>query len=242
MAYVEIAQNAAWHADYLQGDFMQAKLLDNALADYQDGVCMATCAYWIAHHAQYRTFGVKRATSVRLDFLRNRHKFAAICRQQGTYEELARGRAGNSNSPAYATALDRFVKAFGLALTGQREHLFMSFVANYTYGNPGRAKFVQRATPKFEDLATFLNQTHTYNIINFDGVHPHSICCYKSGGKKGANSHLYVFDPNRGEFKVPEGEIDHFFANLLYEYIEMEGGHSSITALRVRNTAWLAKV
>ena len=63
----------------------------------------------------------------------------------------------------------------------------------------------------------------------------HAICCYKSGGKFGYYSHLYVFDPNLAEFKVPASEIYLFFA-VLHAYYQKNHGRNwwSITPLEVR--------
>jgi hypothetical protein len=47
----------------------------------------------------------------------------------------------------------------------------------------------------------------------------HGICSYKSSGKIfGFGSHLYVFDPNFGEFRVPGGQIRDFYSSLFCVY------------------------
>ena len=66
-----------------------------------------------------------------------------------------------------------------------------------------------------------INRTHTYSQISFSiGKNGrHAICAYKSGGKfLGLGSHLYVFDPNFGEFRVKGSEIVYFFQTLFQEY------------------------
>jgi len=71
------------------------------------------------------------------------------------------------------------------------------------------------------DQDSAVNKTHTYTESLFHyykekgGVGGHAICSYKSGGKFfGLGSHLYVFDPNFGEYRVPSGQIVDFYKAL----------------------------
>lgn len=240
MSVTESVQSE-WYAGYLQGDFQQADILKTATQEFKDGVCMATCAYWIAHHIQYRSFwGNKLSTSSRLSFLKDKHKFAAICRAQSNYGNLARGKSESSNTEDYRKALATFLGGYGLGLTGDKESVYLGSLRKYL--NEGRSSYVESASYKFEDLATFVNRRHTFTILNFDGMHPHTCAAYMSGGKKGKDTHLYFFDPNRGEFKVPAGEIDSFFAHVHYTFFQMEGGHSNIVGLRVSSSGTAKKV
>jgi hypothetical protein len=67
----------------------------------------------------------------------------------------------------------------------------------------------------------------SFDIKNLNGRH--AICSYKSSGKVfGIGSHLYVFDPNYGEFRVPTGNIKEFYRGLFAVY----GGSGNVGSLR----------
>ncbi|RUQ71508.1 hypothetical protein EJ913_12760 [Azospirillum doebereinerae] len=238
-----IAPATEWYSSYLQGTFEQADLLKTANQEFQGGVCMATCAYWIAHHRQYRSFwGKKKSSDARLEFLRSKNKFEAICRAQSSYGDIARDKSQSSSAEIYRKALGSFLGNYGLGLSKSMQTLYLGFTAGYRDKYKGRSSYVEAARVKFEDLATFLNQPHSFHIINFDGGHQHTTCCYKSNGKRGTSSHLYFFDPNRGEFKIPADDIDVFLAHLNFTFMEMGGGHSSVVALRVEASSSTKKV
>jgi len=65
------------------------------------------------------------------------------------------------------------------------------------------------------------NKSHAYTVVTLclpTGARTY-VCTYKSSGKLfGLGSHLYVFDPNQGEFRIPHGKIWDFFSTLFKEY------------------------
>jgi len=77
-----------------------------------------------------------------------------------------------------------------------------------------------------DDYKKAVNRTHCYTQTTIDmpaseshKAGRHAICAYKSSGKIfGIGSHLYVFDPNYGEFRVPTDKIEYFFRSLRETY------------------------
>lgn len=89
-------------------------------------------------------------------------------------------------------------------------------------------------------LHTATSKVHTYFIISLTGtVNPHSghsICAYQSGGSVLGSGHLYLFDPNWGEFKVKSAEVFEFYETLIewYDTHQDFGPITRIEAFKVK--------
>jgi hypothetical protein len=69
-------------------------------------------------------------------------------------------------------------------------------------------------------ISDYVDKNRTYNIISLVDPHKavHAVACYKSGGKLGFWTHLYLFDPNFGELKCERSKIKELISGLLDEY------------------------
>ncbi len=215
--------------DWLVGDFEQTDLLQKAQMDKVQGVCFAACMYWILHHMNYRTglvFTKKSTTQVRLEFLTKKQKFLAICGTQSSLEET------RSKEKSVFDHEMEFIGGYGLVTEGKPTTAYLGGLSKYYIRDD--VDMVDIFRSKVDGLATFVNKKHSYHIVNMDGEMPHTICVYKSGGGWGTPAHLYAFDPNRGEFKVPGDSIEDFFALLLAKYLEMGVKFSQLVAQQVK--------
>jgi hypothetical protein len=101
-----------------------------------------------------------------------------------------------------------------------------------------------KLTQEMNALFVHTSGIHEYYLIalSFERRHPaagddiHFIAAYHSGGKfRGWGSHLYVFDPNFGEFKLSGGEVKGFFRQLIDAYQGEDNGNAvkAITVYRI---------
>ncbi|GGF71962.1 hypothetical protein GCM10007301_34640 [Azorhizobium oxalatiphilum] len=231
-------QKKYWFDEYLAGSFEQLDHLGEAEPEVQRGVCMATCVYWISHHMHYRSFfGGKKSTDVRIAFLKDKNRLLTIQRVQGGYKDAIKDHfTGSSDDDGYRTALSTFLKPYGLKVKATTGSVYLSPTVKYALTT--RENYVQSTEGRFEDLVERLNtMTHAYHILNFDGVPGHTTCCYKSGGTRGKNTHLYIFDPNIGEMKVPADKIGEVLASTVYQYFSKEAYFSSLVAIEVEKNS-----
>ena len=174
---------------------------------WSGGVCLALSSHWIRFHHQHKG---STATRVGVDgILRSKGALVAAANIQGVYRRQGK-----------TTEISKAVSMNGLTVMAPN------------------APVRYLATDSFQELIDKVNRTHKYYILALSipfGGSGHAICCYKSGGKFGYYSHLYVFDPNLAEFKVPASEIYLFFA-VLHAYYQKNHGRNwwSITPLEVR--------
>jgi hypothetical protein len=225
---------------YLSGDFQQAKLLSKKPRNIQEGVCMAACANWIETHKNYRScFGKKKPTDVRLDVLKKKHNIDAICQLQIKYEDALSKNSDSITKGNYQSILDEFLSRYDLSLEKanftQRIAKYPGKISKHGFSESSISQSADLFAVEFEDFANFVNVNHRYHIINFNGSNPHTICCYMSSGKIfGYGKHLYVFEPNRGEFKVPASDIPKFFALLVFTHISLNAFNSEMVAYRIK--------
>ena len=125
----------------------------------------------------------------------------------------------------------QFIGDYNLVTVGQPTSAYLGGLSKYYIRDD--VNMVEIFGNKTEALSTFVNKKHTYHIVNMDGSMPHTICVYKSGGGVFSAAHLYAFDPNRGEFKVPEASINDFFPMLLAKYLSMDMKFSQLVAQQV---------
>ncbi len=203
-----IAENEQLTDHFEPTRFSQFALLAQHGKQEIGGICFLLCIHWILHHKTVRSvFGKKKPTDVRIAFLENKEKFLTICSGQEAFLNSIRGKMGSAVAFEMAEA-----KKYGVTLT--------DVGSLYTAGNYRGKEFVDRGG-KFEKAKFMpsLLSPHTYHIINLDGTHNHTICWYSSGNWI-ADNHLYIFDPNVGEFRTAatREEAGAFLAKLLQEY------------------------
>ena len=79
--------------------------------------------------------------------------------------------------------------------------------------------YAKTAGETLVDMLITAGRKHHYTAVAFRNAKGwHQMVCYHSGGKIfGIASHLYFFDPNGGEFKVPHGDMREFFMGYWFE-------------------------
>jgi len=202
------------HMPYGQGQEIKAALGDtiSQRSDISGGICFSLCISWIELHRKHHKMG--NGEKYRVESMVNRC-MGLMC------DTVPFFRAANSQALDYKMARNE-----GLDLRGQLNAVGKKF--NIKFG-PGESIKNLRD----QDLA--VNKTHTYteSIFFFNtqkGLAGHAICSYRSGGKFfGLGSHLYVFDPNFGEYRVPSGQIVDFYNAL---FTNAYGGIKNLKSLK----------
>ncbi|MBM3548948.1 MAG: hypothetical protein FJX54_18555 [Alphaproteobacteria bacterium] len=113
--------------DWLVGDFEQSDLLKNAQKEEVQGICFAACVYWIAHHMTYRSsiLGKKSSTEIRLEFLKKKQTFEAICGAQSNLQETRK-----MDTSVFDHEM-KFINAYGLVTEGKPRTAYLGGLAKY---------------------------------------------------------------------------------------------------------------
>ena len=176
-------------------------------SDVYGGICLSLCMNWIQLHREYHKMG--KGEKYRKESMKNRIK-GLMC------EQVPFSRALNSQSWDYGRAFEKS--------DAEDDHLDM---IGSKYGMSFKLfkkTSSLQADTRLKEQMLAVNRAHEYAVTVFnmhtdDGVRGHAICSYKSGGKMfGIGSHLYAFDPNYGEFRVPTGSIVDFYDELFKLY------------------------
>lgn len=86
-----------------------------------------------------------------------------------------------------------------------------------TFSNAAKARSIMKLAEAIDIKRGYTQNSFSFKIGGKTGRH--AICSCKSSGKIfGIGSHLYVFDPNFGEFRVQGGQIKDFYLSLFGEY------------------------
>ena len=169
--------------------------------DVGQGVCMALSVLWLKLHMTQKTRGSGEALRRQCMVERNDHfKKAEPLEEAVELHEDYRKVAGR-----------RSVRS-GLELLTNKTQL--------NFGDNVREQY--NSDSDLNNLSIRVGGTHRYSVIGMNfSKGAHAIATYKSGGKIfGLLSHLYVFDPNYGEFLVPSGSIAEFLKNLFECYVD----------------------
>ncbi|WP_188092276.1 YopT-type cysteine protease domain-containing protein [Azospirillum sp. B21] len=164
------------------------------------GVCFSLCCQWIELHREIRSGGALK----RMDAMKQRigslksdsiYFYRAVNSQMNTYDL--------SQETTKLGMKDEVGKKYGIKFENSL----------------GDIKCIP-PDYRLDDLRNEVDHTHLYTQTSFQlKKGRHAICAYKSGGKIfGMGAHLYVFDPNFGEFRVSSGEIKDFYQALFDRY------------------------
>ena len=200
---------------------------------------MSTCINWIITHKNHRTtFGKKTPTDTRLEIIKKKQNVEALCTSQSDYESMLMKIPVTQFDTLYIDKLNEFLEKHKIKADGNTEKMHIDSYAGSLLKErkeaPDITAFAEAKEDDFNNIKNFLTATHRYHLINFKGLHAHTICCYMSGGKIfGSGSHLYVFDPNIGEFKVPLSEVGYFLSLLVFTHISMGARNNTLTAYRI---------
>ena len=199
--------------DFQNEGYKQDKELDKWLggvlsqrSDVNRGICLSLCMNWIYLHKKYHKMG--NGERYRIESMKSRIR--------GLMSETVHfQRALNSQAWDYALAREGNGSSVRDHLNGVGKKYGLEFSAEEIPAVPAGARSLAEAVPT---LTVNRNHAYTMTIIRFTGG-AHAICAYKSGGKFfGLGSHLYLFDPNFGEFRIPTSSISDFYVALFKKY------------------------
>ncbi|CAN7511155.1 YopT-type cysteine protease domain-containing protein [Rhizobium sp. LjRoot30] len=184
---MQLAQEYNQHCTYFkQRDY--GIVDENVHTDVKYGICVGNSVDWIVRHSRFKSEGAKK----RIDFLRNEARSSGIARQRAYLEALTQNRS---------TAESGQTREFTAALAVGGAGMTAAFVNT-------KAFVKEKANESLHPIYTGSSSLNRYYMIILTfGSDNHCIAAYHSGGKfLGIGSHLYVFEPNFGEIKVPASE------------------------------------
>jgi hypothetical protein len=190
------------HIEYGQRDEI-SKALGDLMAQRSDvsgGICLGLSCQWIELHRDYH--GMGKGEKYRVECMMRR------------IQDLA------SDSAFFYRAMNSQAQYIHDGGLGEDKRIIETAKK---YKIQFDDKKTHQPGENYDDLRPLgraVGSTHSYHLIAFGGKRGgHAICSYKSGGKLfGIGSHLYVFDPNFGEFRLESGQIIVFFRDLLSIY------------------------
>jgi len=189
-------------ADYMKNG-VAFKQRDLAVADEEVsyGICVGLSAEWVARHKKYKSEG----SAKRIAFIKSQAP-SAIARQKAYLSVLTQSR-----SSAFSGQTTELDAALAFAESGMSANLADS------------TRFMRAAADEcLHPLYTHTGGHNNYFLILLSfGKDNHCIAAYHSSGKLfGYGSHLYVFEPNFGEIKIPASEtaVKGFFKALAEAY------------------------
>ena len=189
---------------YDQGEQIE-KALGDAIAQRSDvsgGICFSLCCQWMELHRKYHKMGGGEKDRIAAMALR----IKALMSDSVYFYRAMNSQAGDY-AQTYADKLEQKNE------TGRKYGLVFSS---------------EQTNQKLAMLAASVNGTHSYTQTSFGlgQIGRHAICAYKSGGKfLGFGSHLYVFDPNYGEYRVSQSKIEEFYRTLFSSYAKGRKGY-----------------
>lgn len=194
---------------HLVAEFRQRPLVASKPQDMSYGMCVGFSTAWVLRHRNFKSEGPKQ----RCDHLKSDTAVTGAETMQRSYLG-GRSTADNIRSTgqraAINTAFTSVSSAVSIAATetadiypeGMKEALQSIFV--HTSG-------IHRY---FLCVLSFGESALKVDTDN------HVIAGYHSGGKfRGWGSHLYVFEPNFGEFRLSGGEVKTFFEQIRAAYL-----------------------
>lgn len=194
---------------HLTAAFRQRPFLQSAGADMQYGMCVGFMASWVMRHLSHKAEGPTQ-------------RIAYLSTESAARSEVAQR--------AYLLKVKELMDI--VQTTGHARSIDAGFEA---LGSPVRITSTSFAKYFRDDQATALEQIfaattgiHNYYaiVLSFGDTmlkatsDNHVLGAYHSGGTfRGWGSHLYVFEPNFGEFKLGNGDIRGFFVDLAAAYM-----------------------
>ncbi|MBK7061038.1 MAG: hypothetical protein IPH51_11210 [Rubrivivax sp.] len=171
---------------------MRVTLRAKAAADVQGGVCEALAMKWIK---------MKRAEVDQ--GLKGDQKPSAGSRMQALSDDQRFGKAidkHDASKKVHGMSLETLARSYKMPMGQSRNHQSsVATVASVITGAAHGCALLSFFCPKYDNG-------------------PHAIGLYMSSGKiLGAGKHVYLFDPNEGEFRVPEKRFSKFLRDLLFD-------------------------
>jgi hypothetical protein len=188
-------------------EFRQRDLVRRAPEDMSYGMCVGFSIAWLIRHRYYKA----QAAQARLEYLR-----------------LGGAAAAERDQRAYLAAR---TQQDGVQITGQSGAINAGFAAGGSTARIVATQFIrldsESLNDEMDEVFVHTSGIHNYYLLvlsfgatrlNIDADN-HVIAAYHSNGKfRGWGSHLYVFEPNFGEFKLSGSEVKGFFRQLVAAY------------------------
>ncbi|MFL5340573.1 MAG: YopT-type cysteine protease domain-containing protein [Gemmataceae bacterium] len=191
--------------DHLAAPFKQRGIVRGSTPAVAYGICVGLSVDWIIRHKTHKSEG----TAKRIRYMGTQSPAQSVTAQLGYNVKLADTREG-----------------FG---TGQTESINAAFETRRSALTVSDTEYIRHVSAAPDDAfaSLFVNTSgvHCYYVIllQFDnGGDAHATAAYHSSGKVfGWGSHLYYFEPNFGEFKLPASAagIKTFFEELAAQYL-----------------------
>lgn len=194
---VDLAKQArgVFFADQTDANRTEAMRINQRVVDANDvqgGVCEALSMKWIK---------MKRGEVAKK--LKGDKKPSASSRVQALSVERRFGKAIDKHSASgkvFGMTLETLAQSYKMPMGQARNHQGkVATVAGMVTGTVHGCTLLSFFCPKYDNG-------------------PHAIGMYMSGGKLlGAGKHVYLFDPNEGEFKIPDKPFPQFLRDLLFD-------------------------
>jgi hypothetical protein len=181
---------------FLVEGFSQDSKIREALganSDVRGGVCLALSLNWIRLHQS-----AKHSPRLGVDGLLTTQTVINKARMVQLNYEKAQAGAGKDEAAKILAGVKHACNMTHMTL--------VNGLTKYTFPS--------------DALVASVAQVHRYNLIALAGFGAgHATASYYSSGKiLGYGRHLYFFDPNIGEFKIPEADIVYVFDALSKRY------------------------
>jgi hypothetical protein len=194
---IDLAKQAqqVYFADRSEANKTEATRVTQRLVDANDvqsGVCEALSMKWIKMKRNEVAEGLKGdlkpSANSRVQALSDDRRFGKAIDKHGASKKV-RG-----------MSIETLARSYKMPMGQTRNHQSkLSTVASLVTGAVHGCTLLSFFCPKYGDG-------------------PHAIGMYMSGGKVfGTAKHVYLFDPNEGEFKVPVKQFSQFLRGLLFE-------------------------
>jgi len=178
-------------ARYLQSEDVRLKTVPE---NCRPGVCFGLTLLWAERHKAQKNEGpAARIKAITSDFQK-------VVAAQQSYEAATGKEGKEKETPLWAGA--------GFTIG---EYTGENVVTGDDYAKTAAAALVS--------MLVTAGRKHQYSALSFKNQKgAHQMICYHSGGKIfGIASHLYFFDPNGGEFRIPNDSMQEFFTEYWFK-------------------------
>lgn len=205
---------------YLSAAYKQSALIGKYNADpkyksFRHGYCLALSILWIRRHKRFKSEGAaKRMAALSTNrCIQDALEMQLVLEQRNT-QAVNRAQMAHEMWNEFSPLPDKAKMAASVSSIGDAAALTeITVVGEERTRNIDIGTDSDNAFSFLTEINSQVNRTHQYFLLlhRNDVVGGHATCGYKSGGKWGFGSHLYFFDSNLGEYRVPASEIKPFF-------------------------------
>jgi hypothetical protein len=208
---------------YRVAEFRQRGFVAAAGTDVQYGMCVGFSAAWVIRHRTHKSEGPeKRCAHMKVGSSTNAENIQRAYLRGRTRQDspLSTGQSGAINA-GFASA------SSGISIV-KTDRTF------YEGGEDSEA---------LQSIFVHTAGIHNYYVIMLSfgdsrlsiDADNHAIAGYHSNGKfRGWGSHLYIFEPNFGEFKLSGSEVKGFFKQISNAYLNYKTKEGVLSSKKLR--------